>query len=578
MKKCFRTIMALAMLVTTSMPMVACGGGEVTSGSDSSSAPVDNSKTQIYVSNFDGGFGTEWLYNAIERFEDLYKETSFEDDKVGVQFHVDPNKNQGNAVSELIKGSDTAIYFTQGVDYYSYVNDGLAADITDIVTGDLSEFGDNKTIESKMNEQQKNFYKTSEGKYYAIPHYAGYDGIQYDVDLFEKKNFYFAADTSVDANTTKYNTALNNGNNGFIYDKNDVKSNGPDGKPNTYDDGLPATYDEMFLLCDYIVGAGCTPFIWSGQFRWDYIKGFIASLAVDYEGHDQMMLHYTFDGTAEHLVKSIDNNGKVTFEEPTMITSENGYELYKSAGKYYGLYFYQTITSNSAYYHSKSFSDTQSHLLAHQDFLFSRPEAKKPIAMMTEGSYWVNESKQVFEDIAGQYGDAYSMNNRKLAIMPTPKVSVDQVGEKYTVMDGLNSVGFINANCKGAQLDVAKKFLQFVNTDESLRAFTTTTNSPKSLSYELTDGDLASMSYYGRQLWNIKKTVDIVYPFSTNLKYMNNQSKLSFGVNFDSKIGSTVRNYVADELRGTSSNKVSAKDYFLGIQKQYDAVWWESLN
>lgn len=573
MKKHFKVVMTLALVATMSGSMVACGEGGILNRDDDN-VKIDSSKTQFYVSNFDGGFGDEWLYKAIDRFNAVYGETSFEDGKVGVQFHIDPSKNQGGAIAETIKTSRNAVFFTETVNYYDYVNEGLAADITDIVTEPLTAYGESGTIADKFNTQQRNFYKTSDGKYYGIPHYAAYNGITYDVDLFEKKNFYFAADTSVDATTTKYNTARNNGNNGFIYDKTETRSNGPDGKPNTYDDGLPATYEEMFLLCDYIVGAGCTPFIWTGQFRWDYIRALVGAIGADFEGYDQMMLHYTYDGMAEHLVKSIDAQGNVTYEEPTKITDENGYEMLRSAGKYWALYFYQKITSNSSYYSTLCFDDLESHLMAQQDFLFSRPEGKKPIAMLADGTYWINESKGVFEDIAAQYGEEYSQMNRKLAVMPIPKVSVEQIGEPFTVCDGLNSLGFINANCQGAQLEIAKKFLQFVNTDESLREFTVTTNTVKGLNYELQESDMEKMSNFGKNLYEIKTSGNVVYPFSTNSRFINNQLTLSYGMLYDSKIGGTVYNHVANELRG---GKVSAKNYFLGLQAQYDKAWWDNL-
>lgn len=570
MKKIYKTIIALVMSVVAMSSVVAC------SGRDDDIETIDSSKTQLEISNFNGGFGGEWLEIAKARFEELYKDTSFEEGKVGVQVRITPTKDQGTALADLMSTSGMHIYFTQGIDYYDCVNRGLLADITDVVTGSLSDYGENKTIESKFNDQQKSFLKTSENKYYGIPHYASYDGIQYDVDLFEEKGFYFAADPNVDANTTKYNTWLDNGNNGFIMDKTDTRSNGPDGKPNTSDDGLPATYEEFYKLLDYIVDGGCTPFVWTGQFRSDYIKGLISSLAVDYEGYDQMMLNYTFNGTATHLVKSIDDNGNVTFEEPTQIDNTNGYMMLKSAGRYYGMSFYQQITSKSTYYNSSCFNETVSHLGAQQEFLFSRPEAKKPIAMLAEGSYWVNESKDTFATIAAQYDEEYSIMNRKLGMMPLPKVSEKQIGEGQTVQDGLSSYCLINATCTGVHLDLAKKFLKFVNTDESLREFTVTTNSPKSLNYDLTESDLEKLSYYGKCIWNIKETSDVVYPVSTNSIFMSNSHALMYTMLID------VEQYdpAADWLRGTNSSasKLSASDYFFKLQNQYGETWWKGLN
>ena len=46
---------------------------------------INKDKTQLHVHNFDGGVGTEWLEKDIARFEEKYKNTSFEEGKTGVQ-------------------------------------------------------------------------------------------------------------------------------------------------------------------------------------------------------------------------------------------------------------------------------------------------------------------------------------------------------------------------------------------------------------------------------------------------------------------------------------------------------------
>ena len=85
---------------------------------------------------------------------------------------------------------------------------------------------------------------------------------------------------------------------------------------------------------------------------------------------------------------------------------------------------------------------------------------------------------------------------------------------------------------------------------------------------------MEKMSYFGKNLYEIKTSGNVVYPFSTNSRFINNQLTLSYGMLYDSKIGSTVYNHVANELRG---GKVSAKNYFLGLQAQYDKAWWDNL-
>lgn len=571
MKKISKLCLLLVIVVLT-FTITSCNRDKTEDGE----REVDYSKTQLYVSNYNGGFGGEWLDKLIIRFEDHYKNDSFEEGKMGVQVHVDPAKDDGTAIAELIKTSRNDVFFTEHVYYYDFVNRGLVADISDIVTGELTEFGETGTIENKFNEQQKDFYKTTDGKYYGIPHYSAYSGIMYDIDLFEKKGFFFAADNSVDANLVKYNTDLNNGNNGFVFDKTERRSNGPDGLPNTNDDGLPSTYEEFFLLCDYIKGAGCTPMIWNGEYRHGYVQALLQALGCDYEGLDQMTLNYTFNGTATNLVSSIDANGNVVFSEPVTINDKNGYEMYRSAGRYYAMNFYQKLTSNTSYYHDKCFNGTQSHKLAQQDFLFSSPEGVSPIAMLADGIWWENESKEVFADIAAQFGDQYSRNNRNFGLMPLPKAAKEKVGETYTVLDTHYSLGFVNANCTGVELELAKKFLQFANTELSLREFTTTTNTPKALNYSMTDDDLRLMSPFGRSVWGVRENCDVVYPFSQNPIFLNNQSKLIYSAGFESKISNTVYNTIADDIRGSKSGSISAINYFNGIKNNYNDSWWNN--
>lgn len=572
MRKIFKSFAMVALAAIMVGPMVACGDN---SGRGPQIEKVDNTKTQLNISNFDGGFGTEWLYQAKARFEKMYENTRFETDKMGVQVHIDPNKDQGHHIIDSIKDSDTDVYFTQGVNYYDFVNKGYFADITDIVTEDLAKYGETGTIEDKFDDYSKDYFNAN-GKYYGIPHYSCYNGIVFDVDLFEAKKFYFAADMTVDANTTKYNTARNNGNNGFIYDKTDVRSNGPDGKPNTADDGLPATYEEFFLLCDYITGGGCVPIIWTGKYRNDYVKDFVKSLAIDYEGVEQGQMYYSFSGTATHLVESIDANGNVTLAEPTEINAQNGYQMYTSAGRYYAMKFYQTLTSKISWLHGDCFNENRYHTDAQDDFLRSKPKGEAPVAMLLEGSHWVNEASSTFEYVAANYGEEYSKNNRNLGMMPMPKATTAQIGEDYTILDATNSLGFINANCSAVELDVAKKFLQFVHTDESLREFTRVTGTVKNLEYELEESDTAALSGWGKQLWETKANRKTVYGYSKNMVWLNNQATLAYE-GFQAKIGNTGYNLVIDEIRGDKKGTISAEDYFAGIKNYYNATWWSRL-
>ena len=128
----------------------------------------------------------------------------------------------------------------------------------------------------KMTEEQRNYFgvtKNGETRYYGIPHYSGYAGFVYTVDLFEKNNWYFTANPLSDALEDQ-----------FIYSKTETRSAGPDGKTGTYDDGLPATYEQFFQLCEWISQANKIPVLWSGKHNLDYLNHLITSFATIYPG------------------------------------------------------------------------------------------------------------------------------------------------------------------------------------------------------------------------------------------------------------------------------------------------------
>ena len=209
----------------------------------------------------------------------------------------------------------------------------------------------------------------------------------------------------------------------------------------------------------------------------------------------------------------------------------------------------------------------------------SKPESgggAGTIAMIMEGNWWENEAKDVFTMAVNAYGEEYGRNVRRIGYMPYPKATEAEVGDGITVMDTHYSLGFINANCEGVKLDLAKKFLKFAYTDESLAEFTVITNTPKALEYELEDADKEKMSYFGRSIWDIKENSSFVYPYSTNSVYLNHQSSFNFSDSFESKIGSTVYDNAGSILRPTVSNHKTAKEFFEGISANFNKTYWDT--
>lgn len=521
---------------------------------------VNTNMTQLYVGTYDGGVGREWLDAAAKRFEEFYKDYSFEPGKTGVQVWVDCQKGtmSGTALMGTIAKSTNEVFFTEEVFYNQFVEKGLLHEITDAVTEPLTEYGETESIEDKMVESQTDYFKSADGKYYAIPFWEGYSGLVYDVDVFTSKNFYFAENK-------------NNGNNGFVRNAEEKRSLGPDNQPNTYDDGLPATYDEFFALLDRMYFYGMVPIAWSGDNQ-DYFQWFLSSLMTDYEGMQKMMLNYNLNGEAD--IATVDSSGKVTISQ-TPIQMSNGYELAKQPGAYYALKFAERLINNTNYYNNLSFSPSQSQTAAQDDFLRGiYDDAIEDIGFLIDGTWWINEASDVFLDM--EANELPGKSERNLGFLPYPKATEEklQSGQKQTLMAILESCCFINGNIKENKVEVAEKFLRFCHTDVSMIEFMQICGVMKPYKYTVEETDLNKMNSFTRSVWQAKQASDIVYPYNNNKLY--NADGMNFrSVNlFISKIGDMEYPMVSSAIK---NNHLTAEQIFEGMYK-YRQERWQKYN
>ncbi|MBQ8658913.1 MAG: extracellular solute-binding protein [Clostridia bacterium] len=477
---------------------------------------IDKKKTQLYIANYEAGLGSRWLDDYEAAFEKAYAGESFETGKKGVQVIVSKDKSMytGDALynNESMTTGDINLYFCDNVDVYKFQQEGWLADITDVVKETLP--GEAKTIEDKLSADQKAGYQV-EGKYYALPHYESYKGIVYDVDLFDERGYYFDGDGEIL---------------GVPLTEETILSAGPDGKENTLDDGLPATYEQFFALCKFIKNDGVYPIIWTGQYRDSYTQSLLEALAADYEGVAGSKVRYALSETPADasIVTGFDGNGKPIVE--TKAVSQSNYEeLYKLAGTYYSMSFLESILKGN-YYHSYSFSDVHSHEMTQYLFLYSRYDSAivdKPIAMMLEGTWWEEEASSTFKEMAENY-DGAGRTDRRFGLMTLPKVDESKIGQ--TTLIGGSSEMVVNKASSAAQLKAAKAFIKFISTDENLRKFHTMTGVGRAYSYELTSLDLDMLSYSALQLYDNKKSATIAYSdlLSPQISgwYAANKSKL----------------------------------------------------
>lgn len=534
-KNLIALMMVLAVLLTL---FAGCGTVEDEPGVDVK--PADTSKAQLTVATWDGGLGSQWLKDAAEKFEELYKNaTNFEEGKTGVEINIVASRSfDGSAMAFTPLTHD--IYFVEAVDYVAMINNKQIADITDVMTGSMAAYGEDGTIADKLDPSLDEFLTCLDGNYYAVPFYETYYSFAYDLDLWDAKSYYFAA------------------NGGWTNADGDLAA-GPDGISGTSDDGLPATYEDFGKLITRIKDTGVLPFVTASNAQ-DYVANLLYEFYADYEGYEQMMLGFTFDGTATDLI-DVSADGTVTKLGDTAITTDNAYMLTKQAGRYEVLQFAEDILLSG----SDNYKIIDTHTNAQKTFIRGGIANDSPVAMIVEGTWWENEAKSAFADLEDA---GYERHN--YAVMPMPKANEDEIGQKANWLAMSNSYGFIANNTD--QLELAKEFMKFLHTDENLSAFTGEVNMTRALNYEILPEDEAKLTTYTKSILELKANSDIIYPVSTVDEILNNNILFnSFGWAWNCDIdGYEFKNpwlYFKDET-GTS-----AETYFAGLYNFYNTRW-----
>lgn len=555
MKKWLSKTLACLLACTSVFSIAACGGsnpyGDLDDGEEEVEKVLDPTKTQLQVNFFDAGYGSEYMRKLIARFEEAYKDVSYEDGKTGIQVWQEGDMRQYTA-QDIASGSKD-VYFMESADYYSICASGAGAleDLTGIVTNPNPD-DNGKTILSKLSQQQKNYYgiTTTDGdaKYYAIPHYEGGYGLIYNKDLFDRENYYMA-----------------DGANRVVTSATEKRGTGPDGQYGTSDDGLPRTYDEFFTLCDEMAYRGDTPICWSGKYSETYLAEFVNYLAADYEGVEQMQLNLSFSGTAKDLV--VMDNGKVVFEngkpktESLEITTANGAELSRQLGKYYALQFLEKIMTTDGYYNDDAYTPSHTHVMAQQDFLeagtkFSEDE---DMGFLIDGPWWEMESEAV-SSMLGKQDAAFAQKNRNFGWLPLPKATEEKVGTGSVYLDSMSAIVCVKSGL-GPKKQAALDFVRFSATDESLVEFTQITGTFKSYNYTLTEEQQAELTPFAKSVLEHKSKSALYVADGNNAFYLKNRTALS-----------TVRYYAANGVMTPvaefkKENRLSAQTYF---EKMYD--------
>lgn len=566
MKKILTSVCSL-LLAGTTVLATSCQPGGVPGGvpGGGNNIVVDETKTQLYVSNLQGGIGYEWFKKVIDRFEEKFANAEYAPGTTGVQI-IPEYEYTVNGRWLLLPTENYDVYFTENLTYNEYVRKGEILDISDVVSAPAKTSPtttESVTIESKLSADQKNVLTVQKNKYYALPHYEAYRGVSYDVDLFNENKLFFAANAD-------------NGNNGFIIRDTDAKSVGPNGVAGDYDDGLPATLEEFFKLCDVMVSKSITPFMWPGS-AVGYTEYLIDAIADNIGGADSVRLNYTYDSgvNTTKIVTGFNETTNEPIVRDVAITTDNGYLLKQQLGKYYGLETLERIISNiDKYAYTLSNNDSNfTQLNSQEEYIYSNLE-NNPVAMIIDGTYWWNEAKPAYERSVGQYGDRAKTRNFAWMPMPTAIGEADRVSgaKKPVVRDLMHSYAFINAKISTDpyRTQLAKDFISFCYTDESLQEFTTTTGVPKGLNYELTGDQIKDLNPFAKSVWEFRKQADVITAMPSSLITVENEQNLLWDL-----YGTTILGQPYNTPFYAFIAKENARDYFKG-QWITEATWRNS--
>lgn len=467
--------------------LMACSAVSFVACSDE--REVDESKTQLNIAVYNGAMGTEWMEKIGAEFEERYADVSFESGKTGVQVWVDGGKDEfsdTNLITSMPDG-DYDVYFTQNISYLKAAVDAqVFMNINDVISEkyDVVDFGDGEkaySILDKMDKGSVNYFGLEQNgtkNYYSIGWMAPVHGIVYDVDLFCEKGFYFLADGSLG---------------GSLDRETDVLSAGPNGETGDYDDGLPATWEQMKELLAYMRDNEVTPFTWSGQYVYQR-NNFFDAVWASYEGYDDYMLNYSMNG------KTMINGEEVT------ITPQTGYKIAAQEGKLAALTAIRDIVSNSKNYSNQAFYSSQSHTGAEREYLLSSYE-NEPIAMLIEANYWENEAAEYFKEMASEYDEKWSQANRRFGMMPIPKfIGTAGVPDQTNTDTVINTNAYMLAgiNKYTDSEKAAKEFFKFAHTNEMLSLATGLTGISRGFKMKMNNEDWNKMSYCQQQTYQLQ--------------------------------------------------------------------------
>lgn len=513
MKRLLTLALSLLMLVT-SVAFVGCGGVDRTEKDE-------KGKVQLNVGYNTAGFGDTWFKWVCNEFEKIYPNV-----QVKALDRTSAAANGDVGISGLT--DDVVFYgFSNPNDYYASM-----IDITDVYdwnaydsnyeyvpgVGKDAKVGATVSLNDRLTDMDRNMLNhnpdpSKPHEYHGVPMYNSVGGYWYDVDLFNgdnKAGINFYAKNQVDVQKFGYK-----GVDGVQGNADDTY--GPDGLPETYDDGLPATFEDLKGFCSWVAyGRQFSKDLFVGTGKHEWMQYQIAwYIAACYEGLNNIAVHSTFDGQYTSAMTG----------ETITITPQTGYKLWDiqtmvdeevmpyKVGERAAVYFVDWMAKNN--YFDPGNVTGADHVGSQFNYLDSALFGDRNF-FLAESSHWIFESREKFNNDA-KTDPKYGIDEREFAPFPIPRFYgsaelPDQIHDKTVVYAKGSGTGITllkSADRKDddtgeSVLGYAKEFMLFTQSNSVMKNMATSLRLVPTVQIQVTDAE--------KEQWNptVKNTLEFI--------------------------------------------------------------------
>lgn len=477
----------------------------------------DKSKTQIFISVNNGGYGLSWI-------QDIAKEYSATNAKYEIIIKGE-KVSEPEIMNAIKSGTAYDAYFTTGTNFNEGIYSNYFEDLSDILASTAP--GDTVKIEDKL--QNKDRWIAASQKNgagcYMLPYADSILGYVFDYKQFVENGWLNFVDASDSAELNEliaqgFTYTISGSRVQFVSSMNETNyktgdfftTKGRDGLYDTYDDGQPDTIAEWDLMLAKIVASGSKSFLWTGKYD-NYCDEIFLSVLAQYLGYENYLTFLTYDSNGRSV--KLNNGTQVP------ITIDNGYQVYSMDGIKQTFEFVKKYMDDSMYYNPNSIKNGTSNIDAQNLYLLglSGASGSIPTAMLVEGVWWENEAKTMFKTLYSQGKKSFEYGTGDYRYMLFPQMEnsfgLDGSGNGSIMCSKDTGAFVVTASTNQEKLNTLKEFIVLTLNNENLAKFTTTSGSMRPYDYSLTDTQYQSLSKFSKTVINIyqdKSNVNIIKP------------------------------------------------------------------